>query len=124
AAARLGRLTAYRCAFHTIRLPLYGARLAAWAPVGAARAVGAVLRWASDAEGRQARSDAVAGGDWQAYSSLVRLRDRHVRWRGLVCTAGAACTVAGGVVLALASPVAAAAAGVGLVAAAGFAGRP
>lgn len=124
AAARWGQLTAYRCAYHGLRLPLYGLRLTAWAPVGAARAIGGVWRWASDAEGRQARSDAVAGGDWQAYSSLVRLRDRHVRWRGMVCAAGLAGAVGGGVVLALASPVAAGAVGAGLLAAAGAAGRP
>lgn len=124
AAARWGQLTAYRCAYHGLRLPLYGLRLTAWAPVGAARAIGGVWRWASDAEGRQARSDAVAGGDWQAYASLVRLRDRHVRWRGMVCAAGLATVAAGGVVLSLASPVAAGAVGAGLVAALGAAGRP
>jgi S-DNA-T family DNA segregation ATPase FtsK/SpoIIIE len=123
-AARAAKLTAYRCAFHGIRLPLYGGRLLAWAPVGAARVVGGVWRWASDAEGRQPRSDAVAGGDWQAYSSLVRLRDRHVRFRGFVTVAGLAATAAGGVVLALTAPAAAIGAGVGLVGLAGAAGRP
>lgn len=124
AAARWGQLAAYRCAYHGLRLPVYGLRLAAWAPLGAVRAAGAVWRWASDAEGRPARADAVAGGDWQAYASLVRLRDRHVRWRGMVCAAGLAGAVGGGVVLALASPIAAGAVGAGLLAAAGAAGRP
>ena len=82
AAVRLGKLMAYRCGYHGLRLPLYGARLLAWSPVGIARMVGGVWKWASDAEGRQIRSDAVHGKDWQAYSGLVRLRDRHVRFRG------------------------------------------
>ena len=91
---------------------------------GRFRAIGGIWRWASDAEGRPARADAVAGGDWQAYASLVRLRDRHVRWRGMVCAAGLAAATAGGVTLALAAPAAAVAAGAGLLAAAGAAGRP
>ncbi|MDA8372457.1 MAG: cell division protein FtsK [Nocardiopsaceae bacterium] len=121
---RAGKLAAYRCAYHAVRLPLYGARLLAWAPVGALRAIGGIWRWASDAEGRPARADAVAGGDWQAYASLVRLRDRHVRWRGLVCAAGLAGAVGGSFALALASPAAAGIVGAGLLAAAGAAGRP
>lgn len=123
-AARVGKLTAYRCAFHAIRLPLYGGRLLAWAPVGAARMVGGVWRWASDAEGRQARADAVAGGDWQAYASLVRLRDRHVRFRGFVCATGLAAVVGGAFALALTSPTAAATVGAGLLGVFGAVGRP
>lgn len=123
-AARVGRLTAYRCGFHAVRLPLYGGRLLAWAPVGAMRGIGGAWRWASDAEGRQARADAVAGGDWQAYSSLVRLRDRHVRFRGFVCAVGLAAAATGGTVLALALPAAAVATGAGLVGVLGAAGRP
>lgn len=124
AAVRLGKLTAYHCGYHAIRLPLYGARLLAWSPVGIARMIGGTWRWASDAEGRQIRSDAVHGKDWQAYSSLVRLRDRHVRFRGFVCALGLATAATGGTILVLAAPGAAIATGAGLLAVAGAAGRP
>ncbi|SDD94055.1 hypothetical protein [Glycomyces harbinensis] len=125
AATRYGQLAAYRCAFHAVRVPVYGARLMAWAPVGTARAVGAVWRWASDAEGRPARADAVAGHDWQAYQSLARLRDRRVRWRGSVCACTGLGLVALGTVGALAAPpLALWGAGAAAVAALGLAGKP
>jgi S-DNA-T family DNA segregation ATPase FtsK/SpoIIIE len=124
AAVRLGKLMVYRCGYHGLRLPLYGARLLAWSPVGVARMVGGVWQWASDAEGRQVRSDAVHGGDWQAYAGLVRLRDRHVRFRGFVCALGLATAATGGTLLVLAAPGAAIATGAGLLAVAGAVGRP
>lgn len=125
AAARYGQLAAYRCAFHVVRLPVYGARLMAWAPVGTARVVGTVWRWASDAEGRPARSDAVAGHDYAAYQSLARLRDRRVRWRGSVCACTGLGLVALGTVAALAvPPVALWGAGAAAVAGLGLAGKP
>jgi DNA segregation ATPase FtsK/SpoIIIE, S-DNA-T family len=103
-ATRYARLAAYRCAYHAVRVPLYGLRLAGWAPVGTARVVGTVWRWASDQEGRPARSDAVAGHDWQAYQSLAKLRDRRVRFRGFVCAATGAAVVGGGLYVGLGTP--------------------
>lgn len=124
-AARYGQLLAYRCAFHTVRLPLYGARLLGWAPLGTARAIGTVWRWASDAEGRPARADAVAGHDWQAYSSLVRLRDRHVRFRGGVCLlTGLGLISAGTALTLLAPPVAVWGAGAAVMSGLGLLGKP
>jgi S-DNA-T family DNA segregation ATPase FtsK/SpoIIIE len=124
-ATRYARLAAYRCAYHAVRVPLYGLRLASWAPVGTARVVGTVWRWASDQEGRPARSDAVAGHDWQAYQSLAKLRDRRVRFRGFVCAAtGLGLTGAGLYVgLGTPDPVAWSTLG-GTVAALGLAGKP
>jgi S-DNA-T family DNA segregation ATPase FtsK/SpoIIIE len=125
AAARFGQLAAYRCAFHAVRVPVYGARLMAWAPVGTARVVGTVWRWASDAEGRPARSDAVAGHDWQAYQSLARLRDRRVRWRGSVCACTGLGLVALGTIGAIAAPpLALWSAGAAAVAGLGLIGKP
>ncbi|GAB3226520.1 FtsK/SpoIIIE domain-containing protein [Glycomyces halotolerans] len=124
-AARYGQLVAYRCAFHAVRLPLYGGRLMAWSPVGLARFIGAVWRWASDAEGRPARADAVAGHDWQAYSSLVRLRDRHVRFRGFVCTATGIATAGAATTIAVAAPPALAwVVAASIVAGLGLVGKP
>ncbi|WP_026931712.1 hypothetical protein [Glycomyces tenuis] len=124
-AARYGRLAAYRCAYHAVRFPLYSARLLAWAPVGTARLTGAVWHWASDAEGRPARADAVAGHDWQAYQSLARLRDRRVRWRGIVCAATGLGLAATGTALALAAPpVAVWGTGTAVVAGLGLLGKP
>ncbi|WP_035696323.1 hypothetical protein, partial [Glycomyces tenuis] len=124
-ASRYGRLAAYRCAYHAVRVPVYGARLMAWAPIGTARVVGSVLRWASDAEGRPARSDAVSGHDWQAYQSLARLRDRRVRFRGFVCACTGLGLVGIGTAVALAAPpLAAWGTGAAVVAGLGLAGKP
>ena len=123
--SRYGQLAAYRCAFHALRLPLYGGRLMVWAPVGLARFIGGVWRWASDAEGRSARADAIAGHDWQAYSSLVRLRDRHVRFRGFVCTAAGLGAAGAGTAIALMAPPALAwTVAATVVGALGLAGKP
>ncbi|MQM26639.1 cell division protein FtsK [Glycomyces albidus] len=122
---RFGKLVAYRCAYHGVRLPLYGARLAAWSPVGTARVVGAVWRWASDAEGRPIRSDAVTAHDYAAYQGLVRLRDRHVRFRGALTITGALGLTGAGLYLGFGAPdpLAWSALG-GTVAALGLAGKP
>lgn len=122
---RYARLAAYRCAYHAVRVPLYGLRLLGWAPVGTARTIGTVWRWASDQEGRPARSDAVAGHDWQAYQSLAKLRDRRVRFRGFVCAATGLGLVGAGTVLALvAPPVALWGIGAALVSGLGLVGKP
>lgn len=124
-ATRFGKLAAYRCAYHGVRLPLYGLRLAAWSPVGTARVVGSVWRWASDAEGRTVRADAVTARDYTAYQGLVRLRDRHVRFRGALSLTAAAGVAGAGLYLGLGAPdpVAWSALG-GTVAALGLAGKP
>ncbi|MEU5154625.1 cell division protein FtsK [Glycomyces sp. NPDC021274] len=122
---RFGKLMAYRCGYHAVRLPVYGLRLAAWSPVGTARVVGAVWRWASDAEGRPIRSDAVTAHDYAAYQGLVRLRDRHVRFRGALTTTAALGLTGAGVYVGLGTPDPVAWTALGsTVAALGLAGKP
>jgi DNA segregation ATPase FtsK/SpoIIIE, S-DNA-T family len=124
-ASRYARLAAYRCAYHAVRVPVYGLRLAGWAPVGTARVVGTVWRWASDQEGRPARSDAVAGHDWQAYQSLAKLRDRRVRFRGFVCAATGIGLTGAGLYVGLGTPDPVAWGALGTaVAGLGLAGKP
>ncbi|QKW10881.1 cell division protein FtsK [Streptomyces sp. NA04227] len=71
-------------AFHAVRTPWYGARLAARAPVGAAHFVGGSVRWVFDAEGEPFRRAAAAHEDIGEYLKLSRQRDRRVRWRSVV----------------------------------------
>ena len=83
-------------AYHAVRLPWYGLRLAVQAPRGAARFLGGTLRWVSDAEGEPLRrATALQGNAGVAdYLKLSRQRDRRVRWRTLVTvTAGLVGTV-------------------------------
>ncbi|WP_112133319.1 cell division protein FtsK [Glycomyces dulcitolivorans] len=122
---RFGKLMAYRCGYHGARLPVYGARLLVWSPVGAARVVGSVWRWASDAEGRPIRSDAVTAHDYAAYQGLVRLRDRHVRFRGALTITGALGLAGAGLYIGLGTPDHVAWSTLaGTIAALGLAGKP
>ncbi|RLV01336.1 cell division protein FtsK [Streptomyces griseocarneus] len=74
-------------AYHAVRTPWYGLRLALQAPHGAARFVGGTLRWVRDAEGDPVRASAVAAEDIGAYLRLSGQRDRRVRWRSAVAFA-------------------------------------
>jgi len=71
-------------AFHTLRLPVYAARLALRAPIGAALLAGRGLRWWLDAEGIPVRMDAVRRLDAAEYLKLTDRRDDRVRWRTTV----------------------------------------
>lgn len=86
-------------AYHATRSPLYLLRLMSRSPRGMARAVGAYLRWASDAEsrplihqaaGREMRMDLGEGlvekvnGDAQRYLMLTMRHDRRVKARVLL----------------------------------------
>src|SRR5206468_2470781 len=90
--------------YHLCRLPVYGGRLAARAPRGAARVTAGWLRWLLDVEGEPVRHAVVRAEDADAYLKLVRQRDRRVRWRAVVTTVLLAGLAAAGVILALASP--------------------
>jgi S-DNA-T family DNA segregation ATPase FtsK/SpoIIIE len=78
-------------AFHTVRVPVYWARLAARSPVGVFRMLRAVWRWVFDADGSAVRKamSAGAGGsgygtsDAAAYARLEEQRRELVRGRSL-----------------------------------------
>ncbi|WWR54523.1 cell division protein FtsK [Streptomyces sp. SCSIO 30461] len=71
-------------AYHAVRTPWYALRLTVQAPLGAARFLGNVMRWVSDAEGEPLRQDAASREDVGDYLKLSRQRDRRVRWRSIV----------------------------------------
>lgn len=118
------RYAGHTCAYHTVRSPLYAARLAAHSPRGAARATVACCRWIWDAENKTARSDALGAHDTQQYLKLSELRDEHVRKRLTVAMLALLALTAGVVLLILAdSRVLHLAAGAAVVALLGVAGR-
>ena len=123
-AKRVVDLGLHTTAYHAVRVPKYGAKLALRAPVGVYRLGGHVNRWLWDSEGRAVRAAAVARQDYEAYRKLASMRDRHVRWRGLVVAAGLTGSVIGaGVLYVIGGPIlwaALAAATVGF----GIAGAP
>ncbi|MGY1453820.1 cell division protein FtsK [Streptomyces sp. SS8] len=84
AARHAGGRAGYAAAYHGIRLPWYGAQLAAMAPRGAARFVAATGRWVWDKEAAPLRAAAVRGEDFDEYARLAKLRSDRVRLRGLV----------------------------------------
>ncbi|MFC1409202.1 cell division protein FtsK [Streptacidiphilus sp. N1-12] len=86
AAQRTAAHFGYAVAFHGIRTPYYGVRLASTAPWGALRFVRATNRWVWDLDSAPLRAAAVRAEDAGQYMTLTRARDRHVRWRGLVAT--------------------------------------
>ena len=120
AAAHLG----HRVAFHSVRAPIYGARLAGQSPRGLARAVAAVARWLSDAEARPLRRDMVSGGDVSGYLALVRQRNERIKTRLMVAGTGLGTGAGGGVAVWELAPHGVAYAGMAaVVAALGWAGR-
>jgi S-DNA-T family DNA segregation ATPase FtsK/SpoIIIE len=80
----------YVAGYHASRLPKYAAKTALWAPVGAGRSVGRVVRWATAEEGNWALRQAAAGrGDAEQWIRLDRQRQRQatVRWPMLILAA-------------------------------------
>ncbi|MCZ4123893.1 cell division protein FtsK [Streptomyces sp. H39-S7] len=72
--------------FHAVRIPLYWAKLTAYAPYGLARWAGAAGRWVSDAESRPVRLAAVRAEDAAEYLRLARIRDGRVKLRGILAS--------------------------------------
>lgn len=91
---------AYLAAYHATRLPKYAAKVAWWAPIGAARTVGKAVRWAMAEEGNWSlRQQAANQNDPKAWLQLDRARERQSRWRWWVLAVGAVALVVGLVVL-------------------------
>lgn len=77
---------AHTSGYHGVRVPKYATKLAARAPRGGYRLCRGWLWWLLDLSGEPVRSAAVRREDADQYLSLVRSRDRRVRWRGIVTT--------------------------------------
>jgi DNA segregation ATPase FtsK/SpoIIIE, S-DNA-T family len=80
----VGTHYAHLAGYHAVRSPLYAAKLAMRAPIGAAKFVGGTARWVRDAEGEPVRLAAVRREDVGEYLKLSRQRDGRVRLRTLV----------------------------------------
>jgi S-DNA-T family DNA segregation ATPase FtsK/SpoIIIE len=112
-------------AFHSVRAPLYWARLAGTSPRGGWRLVAGLVRWVSDPGGRAALSGLSVASAGDA-ATLLRLREHHrtaVRTR-LAGVAGG--TLAAGIalgVLSVRAPLLGLLAGLVLLAVLGLAGR-
>ncbi|MGW7083314.1 cell division protein FtsK [Streptomyces sp. NPDC054871] len=88
AAGWLGGYVGHSAAYHAVRLPWYSLRLACQAPAGAAKFIGGTLRWAADAEGDPLRRAAASRENVMEYMTLSRQRDRRVKLRMTLMTAG------------------------------------
>lgn len=77
----------YALAFHGVRLPKYVSKTMVYAPVGAARMVGRLLRWAMAEDGNFALRQAAAMRDDPAtWLRLDMQRQRQSRWRWTLLT--------------------------------------
>ncbi|QYN35188.1 cell division protein FtsK [Pseudonocardia sp. DSM 110487] len=85
--------------FHTVRAPLYAAKLAARAPRGAGVALASAARWVNDAESSTLRAEAVRAGDADRYLKLAEARAARVRVRRRLAFAGLLAGAAGLLVL-------------------------
>ena len=86
---RIGAAAGYHTGVHTVRLPLYAAKLAWYAPQGAAKSVGAALSWASAERGNFGlRQNAADRGDAKTWLDLDKHRQRQAVWRWWVVAAG------------------------------------
>ncbi|MCE0536002.1 hypothetical protein LWF15_10815 [Kineosporia rhizophila] len=88
-AAWAAGLAGHTVAYHGVRVPKYGARIAVRAPRGAARLVGVYSRWWFDMEGEPVRQSIVRAAvsrpdEARTYERLSAQRDRRVRWRSMV----------------------------------------
>lgn len=84
ASAWVARHYAHSVGYHALRSPVYALRLTFQAPSGAAKFIGATMRWVADREGEPVRLAAVRREDAAEYLKLSRQRDGRVRLRTLV----------------------------------------
>nr|WP_055504936.1 cell division protein FtsK [Nonomuraea pusilla] len=76
------RDAAYVLGYHTVRLPKYAAKTAAYAPIGFVSGIARVLRWASAEEGNRALRQAAADrNDPATWLKLDKQRERQACWR-------------------------------------------
>ncbi|MDX3087174.1 FtsK/SpoIIIE domain-containing protein [Streptomyces sp. ME02-6978a] len=83
---------AHSLAFHTLRAPVYLARLLLRAPRGAGRLIVRWGRWVADTEARPVETKAAASADIEAWLALSREHSRRVRPRRIASLAVATTT--------------------------------
>ncbi|WP_030682069.1 FtsK/SpoIIIE domain-containing protein [Streptomyces cellulosae] len=83
---------AHVAAFHTVRAPVYLARLLLRAPRGTGRLVVRWGKWVADTEARPVEAKAAASADIEAWLSLSREHSRRVRPRRIASLAVATAT--------------------------------
>ncbi|MHA6761833.1 FtsK/SpoIIIE domain-containing protein [Streptacidiphilus sp. PAMC 29251] len=84
--------------FHTVRAPLYTARLIGQSPRGAGRLLALWARWVADVQARPVTAKAAVDGDVTAWVTLSREHSRRVRPRRLASIAAAVTLLATGAV--------------------------
>jgi S-DNA-T family DNA segregation ATPase FtsK/SpoIIIE len=83
------KFAGYLVGYHGTRSPKYAAKVIVWAPVGAVRGTGRLVRWASAEDGNwDLRQVAAARGDADTWLKLDHRRERHARWRWIVLLGG------------------------------------
>jgi S-DNA-T family DNA segregation ATPase FtsK/SpoIIIE len=88
--------SSYTVAFHTVRVPKYLSKVAVYAPLGGARVLVRVLRWATAEEGNYAlRQAAASNADPQTWLRLDLQRQREARWRWAVLSVSVVCALLG-----------------------------
>jgi S-DNA-T family DNA segregation ATPase FtsK/SpoIIIE len=96
AAQWAARHAAHTAGYHGIRLPLYGAKLGSYAPLGLYRSLVGTGKWIFDWEARPLRKNAIATLNASEYEKLSqRYRDQRNVKAGMI-TAGLAGLTAGG----------------------------
>lgn len=91
-------------AYHTLRVPKYGAKLALRSPRGTWRVLAASWRWVFDREAHPLRLAMVQKTDADAYLKLVNERRARIRSRLLVVALVAGCGLAVAVLLMVFAP--------------------
>jgi S-DNA-T family DNA segregation ATPase FtsK/SpoIIIE len=99
----VGAHYAHVAAWHALRLPLVGLKLAIRAPRGLAKLLGGAVRWTFDLEGHPVRMATVRAADPEAYLKLSRQRDARVRLRVWISGFTLAITAAGAIITLTAS---------------------
>jgi S-DNA-T family DNA segregation ATPase FtsK/SpoIIIE len=77
----LGGLVWHMTGFHTVRAPLYAAKLAAWSPRGLGVAVSRSVRWVFDYDSKQLGQHAIRQADSDQYLKVTDARADRIRLR-------------------------------------------
>jgi len=97
---RVLAVAGYHAGVHAVRTPVYLGRVTWYAPKGAARLAGRIIRWTTAESGNwQLRQAAAARNDPKTWLELDRHRQRQTSWRWWVTGAGTVATGAGGMLL-------------------------
>jgi S-DNA-T family DNA segregation ATPase FtsK/SpoIIIE len=81
--------------FHTVRVPIYAAKLAARSPRGLGVAMARAGRWVNDSEAAPLRAQAIRGGEADQYLKLTAARADRARVRRRLALAGVLAATAG-----------------------------